>query len=132
MSFQTKYDAVSATSVIDFTGDSQKFVNLDSTGRVNLMPDAVTKSFGVLENEPNATGMPATVSYLGITKVRVYATAYAVGTYLKPAFHAVASLNGLGTLCAMDSTREMSLARAITLEAADGTTNSIVAVRLIN
>jgi hypothetical protein len=132
MAYQTKYDAVSALSVIDFTADSQKFVTLDATGRINLIPTALTKAFGVLENEPNATGMPGTVSYLGITKLRVDSTAYAVGSYLKPLYSATASLCGIGTTCAMDSTREMALARAITLETADGTNNCIVAVRLIN
>lgn len=122
MAYQLNYQALSALSTRDFAANSSIFVALDATGRVILVPDATTHAVGILENEPGAN-MPAAISYMGVTKVRVDTTAYAVGTYLMP-------VAGTGIATQADST-VAGFARCVTLEASDAS-GCLVAVRFLD
>jgi len=127
MAYQLNYQAESFLSADDLsTAGSQIFAYLDSSAFPHVhICDASVKGFyraeGVYENTPLAN-MPATISYLGVTKLTVDA-AYNVGTYLKP------GANGYGTtVLAADAT---NYARAIALQ--DSTASGdIIAVRLID
>jgi hypothetical protein len=83
------YFAETFRSKQDLAGISQRFVVIDSTGRISLAT-AGSYAEGILENTPTPGDMPGVVSFLGITKITVDG-AYPIGTFIVP------TTNGVGT-----------------------------------
>jgi len=98
----------------------QRFVTLDSTGRIRLA-QANEYSEGVLENLPPLEDMPATCSFVGLTKV-VVGGAYPIGTFLVP------GTDGIGMQA---STATYPYVRGKTWEASEAS-GDIVSIRLVD
>ena len=121
MASQTNYFAENFRAISSLGTDvTQRFVTIDSTGRVSLC-GANQYAEGVLENTTAVNDMPGSVSFVGLTKIQVDA-AYPIGTYL------CAGANGIGTV-ATNATLQYSRAKMIESSDASG---DIVSIRLID
>ena len=120
MASQSNYFGESFRVVQPIVDTPQRFIAIDSTGRITLA-QASTYSEGVLENLPPLTDMPASCSFVGLTKVEVD-DAYPIGTFLVP------GSNGIGHIA---DTASYPYVRAKMLEASNGA-GDIVSVRLID
>jgi len=89
MSHQLNFFAESFRAAQDLSNSQQLFITLDSTGRAWLAQPS-QEIEGVLENAP-IQNLPASVSYLGVTKVQTDAS-YSIGTYL------TSGVNGIATV----------------------------------
>lgn len=127
MATQLNYDAESFLASGDYSAYTHHFVGLDSSnaGFAKLPAATLSQAEGVLENSP-ASGMPAAVSYNGVTKVKAGA-AIALGTYVRAEYDATTALN-----CgrAVDAAGHMEYARAVVLEASTAA-NEVIRVRLV-
>ena len=94
MSSQLNFFSESFRAAQDLSNSQQLFVTVDSTGRAWLaQPNQEIE--GVLENSP-LQNLPATVSYLGITKVQTDNN-YAIGTYVTSGVNGIATAATTGT-----------------------------------
>jgi len=127
MSNQMNYNAQSFDAAVDLSDYQHHMVVLDSAGTINLPTGTYPLVVeGVLENEPTS-GQSGTVSYDGITKIKV-AGAYAVGIPLMCEYDATTAMNcGRGTTAAS----ALSYTRARVLQASTAA-NQIVMCRLID
>ena len=120
MASQLNYFAENFRGIGITTDYPQRFMTIDSTGRARLcQPGELAE--GVLENTQAVNDMPASVSFIGITKIQVDAS-YPIGTYL------MAGTDGIGTLVTAGN---YSYTRAKMIEASDAS-GDIVTCRLLD
>jgi len=53
----------------DLSAGQYRFVNVAADGQVDLVASAGTDAIGVLQNDPDAAGVAATVAIMGVSKV---------------------------------------------------------------
>ena len=120
MASQLNYFGESFRARDPVTDLTQRFVTIDSTGRLTLCQSGEFAE-GVIESTTAVGDMPAPVSFVGITKV-VVDGAYPIGTYV------CAGTDGIATVATLTT---LQYVRGKLLEAS-GASGDIVTIRLID